>query len=263
MPRWHPSLLLLRRSVHPAPGPRLLTQQARRRPAPPCPARHRADAAAAAACPPSAADCRSLMQQARQQAADFRFKFGYEIPVEYLARVLADKAQVYTQVGVRVSGWRRWWCQGCTGLVAGAGAGPWQGPAASNPEACSTHDARRPALAQPPAPPPLLSPLPAARVHAAPGRDHRADRHGRGEGAGAVQGRPCGLLCGLQGGRPSWGSCEGCVRGPGGEEGAGGASGSRDGVAAARGCNQWAACAGRWWARRSERAAAQLIATPC
>ncbi len=38
------------------------------------------------------------MQQARQQAADFRFKFGYEVPVDYLAKVLADKAQVYTQV---------------------------------------------------------------------------------------------------------------------------------------------------------------------
>lgn len=41
------------------------------------------------------------MQQARQQAADFRFKFGYEVPVDYLAKVLADKAQVYTQVRSR------------------------------------------------------------------------------------------------------------------------------------------------------------------
>jgi hypothetical protein len=64
-----------------------------------------------------AADCRSLVQQARQQAADFRFKFGYEIPVEYLARVLADKAQVYTQVG-------RWAVQGRGALGAG-GAHPW------------------------------------------------------------------------------------------------------------------------------------------
>lgn len=39
------------------------------------------------------------MQQARQQAAEFRHKFGYEIPVDYLAKVIADKAQVYTQVG--------------------------------------------------------------------------------------------------------------------------------------------------------------------
>ncbi|GLI64979.1 hypothetical protein VaNZ11_008403 [Volvox africanus] len=43
------------------------------------------------------ADTRAIVQQARQQAADFRFKFGYEIPVDYLAKVLADKAQVYTQ----------------------------------------------------------------------------------------------------------------------------------------------------------------------
>lgn len=43
------------------------------------------------------ADARSIVQNARQQAAEFRFKFGYEIPVDYLAKVLADKAQVYTQ----------------------------------------------------------------------------------------------------------------------------------------------------------------------
>ncbi|MEW5300296.1 MAG: hypothetical protein WDW36_003236 [Sanguina aurantia] len=43
------------------------------------------------------ADARSIVQSARQQAAEFRFKFGYEIPVDYLAKVLADKAQVYTQ----------------------------------------------------------------------------------------------------------------------------------------------------------------------
>jgi 20S proteasome subunit alpha 1 len=43
------------------------------------------------------ADARSIVQQARQQAAEFRHKFAYEIPVDYLAKVLADKAQVYTQ----------------------------------------------------------------------------------------------------------------------------------------------------------------------
>lgn len=44
------------------------------------------------------------MQNARQQANEFRFKFGYEIPVDYLAKVLADKAQVYTQVSIE--SWR-------------------------------------------------------------------------------------------------------------------------------------------------------------
>lgn len=45
-----------------------------------------------------AGDARSLLQKARSEAAEFRFKYGYEIPVEFLARILADQAQVYTQV---------------------------------------------------------------------------------------------------------------------------------------------------------------------
>ncbi|KAI3997457.1 hypothetical protein MKX01_008064 [Papaver californicum] len=43
------------------------------------------------------ADARSLVQQARNQAAEFRFKWGYEMPVDVLAKWLADKSQVYTQ----------------------------------------------------------------------------------------------------------------------------------------------------------------------
>ena len=43
------------------------------------------------------ADSRSIVQDARHRAAEFRFKYGYEIPVDYLAQVLADKAQVHTQ----------------------------------------------------------------------------------------------------------------------------------------------------------------------
>lgn len=48
--------------------------------------------------PCAAGDARSLVQTARSEAAEFRFKYGYEMPVHFLARVLADKAQVYTQV---------------------------------------------------------------------------------------------------------------------------------------------------------------------
>lgn len=47
--------------------------------------------------PPATGDARSLVQKARSEAAEFRFKNGYEIPVDFLARVLADQAQVYTQ----------------------------------------------------------------------------------------------------------------------------------------------------------------------
>lgn len=32
------------------------------------------------------ADARSLVQQARNEAAEFRFKYGYEIPVDAMAR---------------------------------------------------------------------------------------------------------------------------------------------------------------------------------
>eukprot|EP00201_Polytomella_parva_P004596 CAMPEP_0175082542 /NCGR_PEP_ID=MMETSP0052_2-20121109/26818_1 /TAXON_ID=51329 ORGANISM="Polytomella parva, Strain SAG 63-3" /NCGR_SAMPLE_ID=MMETSP0052_2 /ASSEMBLY_ACC=CAM_ASM_000194 /LENGTH=266 /DNA_ID=CAMNT_0016353759 /DNA_START=70 /DNA_END=870 /DNA_ORIENTATION=- len=46
---------------------------------------------------PSSADAKSIIQNARQQCADFRFKYGYEMPVDVLARFLADRAQLYTQ----------------------------------------------------------------------------------------------------------------------------------------------------------------------
>ncbi|KAL3155501.1 Polyamine N-acetyltransferase 1 [Trebouxia sp. C0009 RCD-2024] len=43
------------------------------------------------------ADAKSQVQKARSEAAEFRFKYGYEMPVDFLAKVLADQAQVYTQ----------------------------------------------------------------------------------------------------------------------------------------------------------------------
>ncbi|KAJ4982173.1 hypothetical protein NE237_033010 [Protea cynaroides] len=43
------------------------------------------------------ADARTLVQQARNEAAEFRFKYRYEMPVDVLAKWIADKSQIYTQ----------------------------------------------------------------------------------------------------------------------------------------------------------------------
>ena len=40
-----------------------------------------------------APDARQLVQEARTHAADFRFKYGYECPVDYLAKTMADQFQ--------------------------------------------------------------------------------------------------------------------------------------------------------------------------
>jgi len=43
------------------------------------------------------ADAKSLVQRARMEAAEFKYKNGYEIPPNYLAKRVANVAQVYTQ----------------------------------------------------------------------------------------------------------------------------------------------------------------------
>lgn len=48
-----------------------------------------------------AADSKALVQQARQQAADFRNKYGYECPVDYLAKALADQFQARGRLHTR------------------------------------------------------------------------------------------------------------------------------------------------------------------
>lgn len=45
----------------------------------------------------SIADARAFAQRAQGEAAEFRYKYGYEMPSDVLAKRLANISQVYTQ----------------------------------------------------------------------------------------------------------------------------------------------------------------------
>lgn len=42
-------------------------------------------------------DARNMVARARQEAGEFRYKYGYEMPCDVLAKRMANLSQVYTQ----------------------------------------------------------------------------------------------------------------------------------------------------------------------
>ncbi|CAA7029912.1 unnamed protein product [Microthlaspi erraticum] len=50
---------------------------------------------------------KSLVTQARNEAAEFRFQYGYEMPADILVKWIADKSQVYTQHALHETPWSR------------------------------------------------------------------------------------------------------------------------------------------------------------
>ena len=49
-------------------------------------------------------DARNMVARARQEAGEFRYKYGYEMPCDVLAKRMANLSQVYTQrVGAEMS----------------------------------------------------------------------------------------------------------------------------------------------------------------